>query len=226
MAGLGVNRGICALTEYVTSSPGTTPAKKQRSSKVAIANRLNKNEFMKKSGIHESTGVAERILTELDIEPECRELIFDFFVAFSRFENLLIEDRYWKKREDGSIDVAWNEFIACCNERANHLCLDIVKRYQDFLNNQPPRKLFPSAHPPHLEWKLPTAEEDARARRLTTGPEIGDFKSLTILLRRVRNNLFHGGKFKDSSKETAARMKETLPIIQDLNRLLREVGPR
>ena len=173
-----------------------------------------------------NTCVADRILTELQIDEDCRALIFNFFVAFSRFESLLIEKDYTQPNNDGSVDVNWDAFIGRCNDRAGARCVDLVRRHQDFLNNQPPRKLFPSTNPPNLEWRLSPADQTALTRRLTNGPDIRDFGSLTILLRRVRNNLFHGGKFRDPAQQTSARMRETLPILADLYDLLRDVGIR
>ena len=119
------------------------------------------------------------------IRPDDKERVWLFFLAFSRFEFALKRSGFAKGSAD-RVDAAWDRFASghChafkpdSDQRLRSAC--------DYFANSPPMKQVlkdssigfvgpnPLGSQPHLCW-------------------------LTTMLRRVRNNLFHGGKFEPTA---------------------------
>jgi hypothetical protein len=112
----------------------------------------------------------------------------DFFVRFSRFEYALKRAGYVTSRGRGlGAEVDWTAFAqgwasafdAIIRAGDNAALIEAT----EFIRNDPPRKLV--------------LAEDRGSRRLhwkRTGPTGESLAGLLILVRRVRNNLFHGEK--------------------------------
>jgi len=100
-------------------------------------------------------------------------LVLRFFAAFSRFE-------YALKAVNGAADPNWVAFAKAVEEQFAALRMqdEQLREAVDALLVKPPRKQTSSQ-----EWDTP-APQGAPASAL----------NLLLLVRRVRNNLFHGGK--------------------------------
>src|SRR4051812_16186037 len=110
-------------------------------------------------------------------------LVFDFFVTFSRFECALKRSTFIKPDRHKNAMADWDEFADSLNgEFAGVLDADFISA-KSFLLSEPPRKqMFVAPH--SIRW----GENPRR-------PGESDARYLLRLVRDVRNNLFHGGKY-------------------------------
>jgi hypothetical protein len=115
------------------------------------------------------------------------ELVLRFISVFSRFEYALKRDGWLqrvnaaKPNWDGLARHLEGHFdkTAEGNDHAQGL-----REAADYILNQPPQEQVVDSG--HLEWR------DKRNRR-------PDLESLLLYVRRMRNNLFHGGKSQNGS---------------------------
>ena len=109
-----------------------------------------------------------------------KELVQDFFSAFAASEyELKVHGFIRRGSEDAQAD--WDRYASTIHQRFNIRRAPIAKAWKTLTAN-PPRKQVVRAG--RLAWK-PT-EKPARASDAEWG---------LLLVRRVRNNLFHGAKF-------------------------------
>jgi hypothetical protein len=107
-----------------------------------------------------------------------------FFLIFSWFEYALKRANYLKNKKDAEPD--WDSFSDCINGELQSK----IKKYPklrdavEYLNGCPPEKQ--------------TVEKDASGIKslvsLRSKPSGNEARVLTTYIRRIRNNLFHGGK--------------------------------
>jgi len=119
-----------------------------------------------------------------------KELACEFLAVFSRFEYALKSTGYVKGNGDW-LRVAWKQFGRDVDERFR---TDMTKEVIDavgFLTDQPPRKQVFSKG---LRFK-------------DCPPDAQQPKAVQVLLMvgRVRNNLFHGGKYLSEGETEAGR---------------------
>ena len=109
------------------------------------------------------------------------KLVFEFFFVFSRFGHALLHCGYFQKnREDASPD--WDRFA---KEHDGAFSPDSSEQLQEavqYYENFPPKKQVIENDQLTVQDSIPQNQE-----RLVR---------LVILLRRARNNLFHGEKFR------------------------------
>ena len=106
------------------------------------------------------------------------DLASKFFREFSRLEYSLKACGY--NNGDGPAEANWSRFARAI-EQAVANSTDEVKQDIDFLLSEPPKKQFINAGV--MEWRSAPANTGSRS------------DDLFVYIRRVRNNLFHGGKF-------------------------------
>lgn len=107
-----------------------------------------------------------------------RNLVFEFFFVFSRFEHALLHCGYFEK--DASPD--WDRFA---KEHDGAFSPDSSEQLQEavqYYENSPPKKQVVESGQLTVRDSIPQNQE-----RLVR---------LVILVRRARNNLFHGEKFR------------------------------
>ena len=115
--------------------------------------------------------------------------VVKFFLIFSRFEyalksaGFLCTDSYEAARPD------WNKF-------SDRIASDLTTRKKeykelanaiDYLNNKPPRK--------QIVKPLPNGKKELSWKKIKITPNVNATLSLIESIKRIRNNLFHGGKF-------------------------------
>ena len=111
----------------------------------------------------------------------------DFFGAFSRFEYALKAAGYVDvRKKDGAVTASWHRFAkkhaGAFDQRATPALAEAVT----YLLGSPPKKqVFEDGHLSFVD-----AEADGN-----------DLHKLLIYVGRVRNNLFHGGKFGPKEEE-------------------------
>ncbi len=111
-------------------------------------------------------------------EYELDHLAFDFFKLFSRFEYALKASGYYKNEKTAKPN--WERFAEDTNHIFDTMRDSDLKNAVDFLLTYPPQKQF------IIDGKVKYQEEKIEG---TTA------KKLITYIKRVRNNLFHGGKF-------------------------------
>ena len=123
-----------------------------------------------------------------DLGPEVRR----FFMSFSRLEYALKRAGYVKSRSsNGAAEVDWNGFTVWTSAAFDDAITD--KEESDLagavqlMRTNPPRKLV-----------LIDEEKEKQLYWKRTPPRGEDLDGLLVLVRRVRNNLFHGEKPKTS----------------------------
>jgi hypothetical protein len=112
-----------------------------------------------------------------------RELVFKFFTIFSLFEHALKQAGFTRVNPNGDVYPNWDTFAhaidAQFNIQANPELLTAVNY---FVNHPTKKQVFTNNQLNFVLTQRP--------------PNTSDTEWLATLIRRVRNNLFHGGKFK------------------------------
>ena len=125
-----------------------------------------------------------------------RELVLRFFLVFSRFEFALKFAGYARGNEN-YVEPNWKCFAASIRDRfdKNH-SPQLAQACDYFLVNPPNQQVWIDSS---LAWSpnIPTNRNSE--------PEL-----LIALVKRVRNNLFHGGKYHAKMHEETARSEELL----------------
>lgn len=141
-----------------------------------------------------------------------RRLVFRFFIVFSRFEYALKaagwrkEDREAKKKnKPEKADANWDEFSDELNVKFKPAKTPELQEAVDFLLNHPPRLQVINAG--EVEFiDLPYSVKLSPLRRLL------------LYVRRVRNNMFHGGKFplngEDGDRRNALLLEHSLTVLE------------
>jgi hypothetical protein len=117
----------------------------------------------------------------LSYSPELnRELIVKFFLCFARAEYSLKRAGY-VRGDEHRVDADWDKFASAMQHRFNPNASKELSSAVKYLLGNPPKKqiLKDSA----LDWANSGCGSN------------NDLTCLLVLVRRVRNNLFHGGKF-------------------------------
>jgi hypothetical protein len=157
---------------------------------------------------------------ELEYVTVNRELLLRFFVTFARFEFALKNSRFFGPRgtrPDELLDAQpdWDAFAksirpsfsADANERLRSAC--------DYL-------LYLS--PP---WREVVVDERVMWDSSPVPNDLPETQRLLLCVRRVRNNLFHGGKFTTVPADDAGRntclLEHSLVVLGECLRLSEEV---
>jgi hypothetical protein len=125
-----------------------------------------------------------------------RDLVFDFFLRFSRFEFALKVTGY-ALGNDTKVTPDWDRFIRDIS--SNFLKTrtpELAQACDYFLLNPPKKQVLANRS---LGWSTTLPCDPARESEL-----------LVKLVRRVRNNLFHGGKYNNAVHEETARNEDLL----------------
>lgn len=133
------------------------------------------------------------------------QLIYKFFWLISRFEYALKIVGFCNKNGDAQPD--WDAFAKSINDDFVKDSNKELAKSVDYILSQPPNKQI--VQDGELKWSKALPKNK---------PEL---ELLLILVRRVRNNLFHGGKYSDGYFEEPARSKELIEAcISILNHCL------
>ncbi|WP_051249768.1 hypothetical protein [Maridesulfovibrio zosterae] len=109
----------------------------------------------------------------------------DFFHFFAMFEYALKTNGFCQTNKNKIITGAdWEGFAAANPHLFDNRTNTHTKESVDYLINQPPKKQALSEKG-MIKWIDPPLYND-----------VGDHIKITRYIRQVRNNLFHGGKFK------------------------------
>jgi hypothetical protein len=121
------------------------------------------------------------VYTQVDFD---RKLVFKFFTLFSLFEYALKKTQF-KRIRNGILEATWDDFAIQISPHFHPRQGSKLQVTVNYLLTIPPKKQILDVH------NRPIFEPNVvRPANVTN-----DTVWLSILIRRVRNNLFHGGKF-------------------------------
>lgn len=140
-----------------------------------------------------------------EISKPLRDLAFDFFYWFSRFEFALKEAGIRKSDVVGDrAEPGWDKFIA-----KYHAAYVPTHAAKELIAENPKRQII--------------GQTDLDFREVGFNNGASDLERVVRLAQTVRNNLFHGGKHGSSYWDDPARMQRllslTIVILNDLARL-------
>lgn len=107
------------------------------------------------------------------------DLVYEFFFVFSRFEHALSATNYLTEGRTG-VSADWNKFAREMNDVFRVTLSPEVKKAILYYEEAPPKKQVVDFD--SLTWKDVVPQTDYQLEKLL------------LLIRRVRNNLFHGEK--------------------------------
>jgi len=125
-------------------------------------------------------------LVEEALQDELPELAVSFFVVFSRFECAMKRIGTYAKGGEMGVDADWDRLAADLGQ----LFLDrvVAMKIAPVLIDKPPKKQIKLADG-NLGWR-------------DMGP-VKNTHDLFLAIRRARNNLIHGGKYRDDGSGNA-----------------------
>lgn len=124
-----------------------------------------------------------------NIDEEMQNLAFRFFYSFSRFEFALKENGQVRRGPRGSAQANWSSFIG--DNAINYEPCDAAKQ---LLAEPPDIQNMDGQH----AWKWEPLQFEGNESTL--------FKAV-LLVKTVRNNLFHGGKHTAAGWDDPERMR-------------------
>lgn len=149
---------------------------------------------------------------------ENEKLVCEFLHVFSCFEYALKTTSFLTSRNKGDAFADWEKFsnsIDSENKLAEVKSVEFNKGVKYFFENPPKKQIVDNGFLGWEEYKKPE--------------HFNNFKELLKLVRRVRNNLFHGGKFRSGLEQGSERnsnlLKYGLVILKeciDLNKEIKE----
>lgn len=131
-----------------------------------------------------------------------KDLIYEFVFVFSRFEHALSVTSYLSETK-GGVSADWDKFAREMNEVfLGTLSPEVIKAVK-YYEKAPPRKQVVDFD--SLTWKDVVPQTNYKLEKLL------------LLIRRVRNNLFHGEKFavllEGDSKRDTELLRHGLTIL-------------
>jgi hypothetical protein len=146
-----------------------------------------------------------------------RQLSYAFFITFSRFEYALKNSNYLIGGQlNRKAEADWDQFArsneAHFNSQSHKSLADAV----NYIQQAPPKKQIVNANNA-LDWIDSVPAADYNGRQL---------EWLLLMIRRIRNNLFHGGKYPnfmvaEPSRDRELIMSSLLILNEALNLELR-----
>jgi hypothetical protein len=138
-------------------------------------------------------------------DDEVRQLSLQLFETFSRMEYAFKAVGYWQPKIYA--EANWDSFVNAIKGTFNADHSSEIKDAHDYILSQPPNKQMIVNDA--LVWKAVPADGD-------------DLTKLSVYIRRVRNNLFHGGKYGDHAlnfERNRALILHSLTLLQYLKTL-------
>ena len=139
-----------------------------------------------------------------------KNLVFEFFIMFSLFENALKETRFKTADRFYNAMPDWDEF-ACSIENLyfdlinNGVDENLVEAHRYLLNHPPGKQIYRDEI---LRFETPSKPADMK---ITVW--------ISRLIRYVRNNLFHGGKFEYRRPRDTLLIQYSILILETWSEL-------
>ena len=131
-----------------------------------------------------------------------KKLVCEFLHIFSRFEYALKKTNFLKKGVRGNAEANWDKFAKYLDTKTLLSAVN-SKNFQAgviYFFDHPPKKQIINDNG-ILGWKDEVIPENQQ-----------NFEKLLTLVRRARNNLFHGGKFQSGEVAGSDRDKKLIKL--------------
>lgn len=130
-----------------------------------------------------------------DVPDDLRDLTFDFFYWFSRFEFAMKENGFLRNAFVGArAEVGWNKLIDQLKDNYS-----TTLEAQRLIDLNPKRQIV--------------GLNGLEFHEIGFSDQASDVEKITLLVRTVRNNLFHGGKHGEEDWDDVGRMRELLKVV-------------
>jgi hypothetical protein len=134
-----------------------------------------------------------------------KDLVTGFSIMFSRLEYSLKRTPEYALKRNNGVEANWKAFSNDHKDRFDCKRTKQLQKAVEYLLNHPPLKQI--LNNGVLDWKS-TEEQN-----------LSDFEKLILSVTRVRNNLFHGGKFQSMPLNDPGRDAD---LIKSCNVILEE----
>lgn len=142
-----------------------------------------------------------------EVPGELSTRAFDFFFWFSRFESALKENQYLKSKRPGArAEPNWGAFV----QKWEH-SYAASRSAQALLDLAPKTQVIGAAG--NLEWSTTVAR-----------PGTSTLGQVVLMLKTVRNNLFHGAKHGETTWDDPKRVQDLLANAQRVLTELASLG--
>jgi len=142
-------------------------------------------EYLKRYIMEELIEFLKKVDEKIDVN---RQLSYGFFIVFSRFEYALKNRKYLianKQQVNRKAESDWDSFARANEKNFNPDQNKELKEAVEYISNNPPKKQVVDVNE-SLNWIDSAPITDYNGRKL---------EWLLLMIRRIRNNLFHGGKY-------------------------------
>jgi hypothetical protein len=130
-----------------------------------------------------------------------RELVYKFFVIFSIFENALKNTEFKRKRRDSdAVEADWTAFANKIHEKYDPNASPELANAINYLLTKPP--------------KLQVVDRNQELAFRRSVPTNNDTVKLSVYICRVRNNLFHGAKYRYRPRRDTLLIKHSLMVLE------------
>ncbi len=145
-----------------------------------------------------------------------KSLVFEFFIKFSLFENALKSSGFYKQSGRNGIQPNWDRFAIEIEDEFSRI---IFLPYKHELNTAVHYFLdFPPLKQGIEGGELIFKDNDLENKTLS--------EQLSILIRCVRNNLFHGGKFEYVRPRDTLLLEFSIIILEEWAEILPSIANR
>ncbi|MBI5643772.1 MAG: hypothetical protein HY954_09905 [Deltaproteobacteria bacterium] len=138
-----------------------------------------------------------------------RDLLFDFFMTFAKFEYALKASGYLQ-RSIREAKPDWDRFAQVLQDKFDANRTNVLENACSYILMSPPNKqvvIGLNNGPETLAWETPMRGNES------------EVVFLIRMVRCVRNNLFHGGKHSielhENIERTEALLRSTLVVIKE-----------
>lgn len=161
-----------------------------------------------------SPQILENAFNRVDFD---RELVFKFFITFSLFEYALKEVGFRQPVKNDDAQPDWDSFArAISGEFDAQVSPELSTAVEYFFRHPTQKQVVREDHLTFIQTRRPN--------------KISDTEWLSILIRRVRNNLFHGGKFRYDRHRDTLLIQFSIVILEswaecrpDVNMVLQNI---
>ena len=146
-----------------------------------------------------------------------QELLLEFFLAFSRFEYALKASGLFKRDPPDpprwpKAKPNWDRFAASLRDSFNPSATDDLRQACEYIRDSPPKKQVICND--EIAWETPVHRDEET-----------DIQFLLRMVRCIRNNLFHGGKYNIEVHEDTERTEMLLRSSLTLLAACLEIAP-
>ena len=149
------------------------------------------------------TPFLDQVYEQVDFD---RELVYKFFTIFSLFEYALKNAGFFDERRGGEVQPDWEGFAYTIHPQFNPQATPELAAAVTYMLSLPVKK------------QMANKNTLVFVRRIRP-PTMNDTVWLSVLIRGVRNNLFHGGKFRYDRPRDLELISHSLVILETWARL-------